>query len=686
MRRFSAMAMGSRRRAATGVGWALVLLSTSAFATDPRPASATAGAAGGGRTAAARPTARVSTRGARSMDQTARRGIAGGPTVDDAAAGVESTELKALRDAERELFPPASPAPGSAWPSDLTLVLPGDPGRLMPSGLPPAPALPPPGSAESAKDLSWLAHLELPDVPVRWDERVVRYLEFFRDDPRGRTTFANLYRHSGRWRDAMRRALRRRSLPEDLVYVAMVESGFDASARSVAGAAGLWQFMPETARIYGLSIDRWVDQRLSPTLATEAAADFLGDLHRRFGSWELALAAYNMGYAGLAAVVKRYNTNDFWSLARTEGTLPWETTLYVPKILAAAVVGHNLAAFGLGDLAVDTAVDADEVSVPPGTPLSVVAQAAGATAADIEALNPELRSARTPPASESDAPYPVKVPPGKGSVVTEGIGKLRKDLPSLDRYVVRFGETLDQIAAAHGTTTQKLVDLNAIAPGEALRGGTVLLVPHADAPRTNVTTPPAGPKQAVVVPSDVFVYPDRRRVFYRVLVGDTLRDVASALRVSVDDLRRWNAVDAGARLQQGMTLQAFVAQDADLSGVATVSESDVRVLPVGSEEFFASMERDRGFKRITVPAKPGDTLEAIGKHYDVPARTMERINRRGRGDPLKTGEPVVVYVGGPGAAAVAAGALASAGDASSSRDAVPNGPLPLAPLPDRLPP
>ncbi len=620
------------------------------------------------------------------MDITARRGIAGGPTLEDASAGVESSELKALRDAERELFPPASPAPGSAWPPDLTLVLPGDRGRLVPSGLPPAPPPPVPGPGDSGKDLTWISHLELPDIPVRWDERVVRYLEFFRDDPRGRSTFANLYRHSGRWRDAMRRALRKRSLPEDLVYVAMVESGFDASAHSTAGAAGLWQFMPETARIYGLAIDRWVDQRMSPTLATEAAADFLADLHRRFGSWELSLAAYNMGYAGLASVVKRYNTNDFWSLARTEGTLPWETTLYVPKIIAAAVVAHNLAAFGLGDLPVDTAVDADEVSVPPGTPLSVVAQAAGSTPADIEALNPELRSARTPPASESDAPYPVKVPPGKASAVIEGLSKLRRDLPALDRYVVRFGETLDQIASAHAVTVQKLVDLNAIVPGESLRGGTVLLVPRVDAAKGGATVPaapPAGPKQAIVVPSDVFVYPDRRRVFYRVLVGDSLRDVAAALHVTVDDLRRWNSIDAAARLQQGMTLQAFVPQDADLSGVATVPESDVHVLALGSDEFFAALERDRGFKRITVLARPGDTLESIGKHYDVPARTMERINRKGRSDALRTGEPVVVYVGGNAAGALPSGALAASG---GSADPAPLGPLPMAPLPDRLPP
>ncbi|MGH7437660.1 MAG: LysM peptidoglycan-binding domain-containing protein, partial [Polyangiaceae bacterium] len=182
---------------------------------------------------------------------------------------------------------------------------------------------------------------------------------------------------------------------------------------------------------------------------------------------------------------------------------------------------------------------------------------------------------------------------------------------------------------------------------------------------------------------------DRKRVFYRVLVGDSLRDVATALHVSVDDLRRWNSVDASARLQQGMTLQAFVPPSTDLSGVATVPESDVRVLPVGSEEFFASLEHDRGFKRVTVLAKGGETLESIGKHYDVPARTMERANRRGRNEVLRAGEAVVVYVATPAGAGPAIVAQQESGRDAPTRsgaDPVPSGPLPLAPLPELLPP
>jgi membrane-bound lytic murein transglycosylase D len=637
----------ARLAAAAVTSAALLLGATSAHA-QPHPGRAP-------KAGAVKPKEKAGAKGAaRNADPGARRTIAGGPTLDDIVAGVETPELQSLREAERELFPPASPAPGTAWPNDLPLLMPGDEApHVHATGLPPAqPTAPPP--SEGGKDLTWLTKLDMPDLPVRWDDRVVRYLEFFRDDPRGRATFARLLARSGRYRDLMRRALRKKSLPEDLVWIAMIESGFEQVARSPAGAVGLWQFMPETAKIYGLTIDRWIDQRLDAPLATDAAADFLADLHRRFGSWELALAAYNMGYAGLTSVVRRYNTNDFWSLARTEGTLPWETTLYVPKILAAAVVAHNLQAFGLGDVVLDPAIEADEVTVPPGTPLSLVAQVVGCTAKDLEALNPELRAARTPPPGEGDGVVAVRVPKGKGGVATQALGKARKDQAPLDRYVVRFGETLEQVATAHKTTTAKLVELNGIAPGEAVRGGTVLLVPHVEAPPTAAPPAPAGlpaaaphpagAKQSVVVPADVFVYPDRKRVFYRVQVADTLAQIAGALHVGVDDLDRWNDVDPGARLQEGMTLQAFVPTNADLSGVVVVPETDVHVLPIGSDEFFASLERDRGFKRLTVTAKAGDTLESIGKHFDVPVKTMERVNRRGRTDGLQPGQTVVVYV------------------------------------------
>jgi membrane-bound lytic murein transglycosylase D len=630
------------------------------------------------------------------------------------ALGAETPELRALHDAERELFPPAMPGLGASWPDQLPSPLSATESapRVHASGLPPGPSPSSPPLAEGGKDLSWLAHLELPDIPVRWDARVVRYLEFYKEDPRGRQLFSFWLRRSGRYREAIRRSFRKKALPEDLSWIAMVESGYEPTARSPAGAVGLWQFMPETAKLYGLGVDRWVDQRMNVVAATDAAAEFMGDLYRRFGAWELAIASYNMGYAGTMAIVRRYNTNDYWALARLEGALPWETTLYVPKLVAIAIVGKNLQTFGFADVVPDPAPDLEEIKIAPGTQLSAVAQAAGVTTKEIESYNLELRAGRTPPPVDADdgaargtpqavesAYYPVKVPRGKGAPALAVLAKTRGQTPVLERYVVRFGETLDQIAAARRVTASRIVELNAIAPGEVVRGGTVLLLPKGSPPPAATAVAvteaqgsgPAATKPVVIVPPDLFVYSDRRRVFYRVVVGDTVREVADAFRVTVDDLRRWNDLDPAARLLEGMTLQVFVPANADLSRVSVLAENEAHVVPTGSQEFFEYWEGVKGKHRVVVSAKVGETVEAIGKRYGVSAASMERINRRGRGEALKGGENVVVYVPPPpGALGIPAKQGPSQGAFADGRPAqvepVPNGPLPAAPYPEGLPP
>lgn len=630
-----------------------------------------------------------SSRPTRTTENGVRRQVAGGPTYDDAAMGADTPELRALYAAERELFPPASPQVGAPWPSEhpFPVATPEDRPRVHASGLPPAPPPSTPPLAEGPKDLAWLAKLDLPDLPVRFEPRVVRYLEFFKDDPRGRVTLTTWLRRSGRYRDTIKKTLRAKGLPEDLLWLSMIESGFDPVARSPVGAMGLWQFMPDTGKVYGLSQDRWNDQRLALVSATEAAADHLSDLHRRFGSWELAMAAYNMGYGGVLSAVRRYNTNDYWALSKLEGSLPWETTLYVPKIIAAAVVAKNLAAFGYQDVTPEPALEGEEVLVAPGTALATVAQACGAVTKDVEVLNPELRASRTPPAQ---ADWPVKVPAGKAAGCSQNLAKSRPaEVP--ERYVVRFGESLEQIAQARHVAIAKIVELNGIAPGEMIRGGTVLLVP-----KEGSSTPeakPSDPKKVaglpvVVVPQDVFVYPDRKRVFYRVQVGDTVKEVASTFHVSPDDLRRWNDIDTSARLVETMTLQIFAPSDVDLAKMVVLREGDVRVVVAGTEDFFNHWE-EKGRKRTVVTAKAGETIEAIGKRHNVSAGLMERINRRGRSEVLSEGERVVVWAPGPNTPPSATGANATA--STSPTLARPTGPETTPPLgeppaPDLLPP
>ena len=496
----------------------------------------------------------------------------------------------------------------------------------------------------------------------------MKYLEFFKDDARGRSMLTVWLKRSGKYRDGMRKVLKKKGMPEDLVWLSMIESGFDPTARSPVGAVGLWQFMGETGKSYGLSQDRWADQRMSIGASTDAAADFLADLHRRFGSWDLAMAGYNMGYGGVLGVVRRYNTNDYWALSKLEGSLPWETTLYVPKILAVAIISKNLSAFGYHDVTIEPALDGEEVAVGPGTALATVAQACNTTVKDLEALNPELRASRTPPTQDD---WSVKVPVGKAVSCSGTLSKGKKADPTTEKYTVKFGESLEQVAQARHTTTARLVELNGISPGELVRGGTVLLVPKSD------EKPAADPKKekpVAVVPQEMFVYPDRKRTFYRVQVGDTAKEICTAFKITPDELRRWNGVDPSARLVDGMTLQIYVPKNVDLSRTAAMAETDVRVVVVGTEEFLRSWD-DKGRHRIVVTAKAGDTLESIGKKHNVTTKMMERINRRGNSEPIADGESIVLWV--PSATPPGTVAQRTIEPASLS-------PL-YAPFPDRLP-
>jgi len=581
-----------------------------------------------------------------------QKSVAGGPTSTEVANGAESAELKAMREAEIDLFAGAAPALGNAWPSDL----PSPPkGPLGAGGLPPAPSdASPPPSAVGGKSLSWLAGLKMPDIPVRWDARVVKYLEFFKDDPRGRRIFTVWWKRSGRYRELIGEQLRSRGLPEDLAWVAMAESGFDPTIKSPAGASGLWQFMPDSAKVYGLSVDRWADLRHSPLRSTEAAATFLSDLKKRFGTWELALAAYNMGYGGALSVVKKFNSNDYWELSKFENALPWETTHYVPKIIAIAIVARNPQTFGYDAVIQESSLKGEPVDVPAGTELKAIASAGGCTVKELESLNPELKAGRTPPAIESkdkteDPQYTILVPVGKAAPIKDASSKFAPKGNSLEKYVVRFGETLDQIANARKTTKAKLVELNGIAKDESVRSGTTLLVPVLPTGTAGASSPYASPlaekdKPTVLAHGVTFAYPDRTRHFYKVIVGDTPREIAEAFGVTIDDLKTWNAIEPTARLQEGMTLQIFVPKGADLSRVVAMKEGEVKLLSVGSDEFYAVEEAMKGRKRTTVLATGGETLEAVGKKHGLSAASMEKINRRPRSDVLKAGEAVIVYV------------------------------------------
>ncbi|WP_437735839.1 LysM peptidoglycan-binding domain-containing protein [Sorangium sp. So ce1335] len=587
-------------------------------------------------------------------DEAARR-IITGSAAPAGASVAESPELRTMREIDKALFPGAAPTAGPAWPVDGTLVLGAGEPRLEASGLPPSGLPVAPVQVEEARDISWLRQLELPDIPVRWDGRVVRYLEYYKDDPRGRSAVAIWMKKSGRYGAAIRRVLREQGLPEDLLWLSLVESGFDPTIHSPAGAAGLWQFMPEGARIYGLTVDRWVDERLDPERSTLAAARYLSDLRKRFGGWELAFAAYNMGYGGLLASIRKYNTNDFWELSRLEAGMPLETALYVPKIVAIAIVARNPKVFGCDEIELDPAVTFDKISLGSGVSLQSVAAAVGAAAPEIEALNPQLVAKRTPPLpmdAKEQARWEIRVPAGAGARAAKTMPKLLEREPKLERYLVRWGESLDDIAMFRGTTRWALQSLNGLRSGEPVRPGTLLFVPAAEGVGAaaaehllaNGAPLSSEAKPVVVVPAQRFSYERRRRVFYRVVAGDTLRDLAAMMSVTPDEICRWNTLAPGASLHEGMTLQLFVPKSQRHDGVFLLDEADARVMEVGSEEFFAHFEGLKGRKRIEIAVREGDTFSKLATRYGLSVGSLERINQRSRRSVLMPGDRLVVYV------------------------------------------
>jgi membrane-bound lytic murein transglycosylase D len=233
--------------------------------------------------------------------------------------------------------------------------------------------------------------------------------------------------------------------------------------------------------------------------------------------------------------------------------------------------------------------------------------------------------------------YRVRVPVGGGNKWTPS--RAASD-DGLEPYVVKAGETVERIARAYGTSERELREKNRVSADEVLTPGTVLLVPRASrVPEPDPTTAP----ELVVVPSRSVDYPEKKRVFYRVVSGDTATGVASAFRVTPGELADWNALDVQARLEPGMSLQVFVAKNADLSKVLHVPEAHAKILVAGSQEFCEYFEGQNGKKRLLIAAREGDTLTSIGKRYGMTVGQMERVNRRGRSDQVAAGERIIVY-------------------------------------------
>lgn len=308
------------------------------------------------------------------------------------------------------------------------------------------------------------------DVPIVRAPKIDKHIQFFTFHIRDR--FEVWLHRLERYRPMVEQIFAEFDLPADLVFLSLVESGFNTNAVSRSKAVGPWQFIKSTAKTYGLRVDNWIDERRDPVKSTLAAAQYLRDLYHLFGSWPLAMAAYNAGERRVGRALARARADNFWDLTDTR-LIKRETKEYVPRFLAATLIAKDPSSYGFM-IAPQPPVEYEEVVLTRPIHLRMAAKVAGVTYQELKALNPELRKDLTPPGPA----YRLKVPVGSKDLLLSNLATYPdwKHVQAT-RYRVRRGDTLFRIAMRHRTTLSAILEANALDKSYKPKPGEWLLIP-----------------------------------------------------------------------------------------------------------------------------------------------------------------------------------------------------------------
>ncbi len=302
-------------------------------------------------------------------------------------------------------------------------------------------------------------------IPLEENEEVLAEIRSFQT--KERKAFEEAYQRSGFYREMILEELRQAGLPEELVWLPLIESFYKVKALSRAQALGLWQFIASTGYRFGLKRDRWIDERMDPIKSTRAAVRYLSELHDLFGDWSTALAAYNCGEIKVQNVIRTQKVNyldNFWDLYRR---LPHETARFVPRFIAAVLIIKNPEKYGFNLPEPYPSLKWETVRISRPVKLSALAKAMEIDPAELSFLNPELRHDGTP-----NYPYDLKVPVGTAEKVLLAIQNLPQWIPPEPViHIVKPGETLSAIARRYRTTVEVLVRLNNIKNPRLIRPG-----------------------------------------------------------------------------------------------------------------------------------------------------------------------------------------------------------------------
>jgi membrane-bound lytic murein transglycosylase D len=398
---------------------------------------------------------------------------------------------------------------------------------------------------------------EANDLEISLNDPVLACIDLYQG--RLREWFGQALARGGRYLPRIREVFAAHGIPQDLAYVALVESAFKTNALSRAKAKGVWQFIPSTGKRFGLRQDWWVDERSDPDKSTRAAAEYLKELHQMFGDWSLALAGYNAGEGKVQRAIDTYGTDNFWDLAQTRAFRA-ETRNYVPMIHAAIVVAKAPALYGF-DVEPEPLIEADSVRVADAVDLRVVAECAGSSLDRLRLLNPALRRLATP----AHRSFDVRVPKGTAASTDACLRAIPAERRVAFRaHTVARGQTLASIARQYGTRTADIAQANGLSTGKKLARGQELIIPVSPrpaAPETRVAEArPAPPAPAAAETSEAAAATEadggKVRISYRVKSGDTLSAIARTFKTTIGALQSWNGL-SGSRIAAGQPLTIY---------------------------------------------------------------------------------------------------------------------------------
>ncbi len=466
--------------------------------------------------------------------------------------------------------------------------------------------------------------------PVTLNRQVQYYLDFFTG--KHRNSFAIWLSRSGRYLPMIHEQFRAAGLPEDLVYLAMIESGFNERAYSHAKAVGVWQFIKTTGINYGLEINAYIDERRDPVKSTQAAVAYLGDLYSEFGSWYLAVAAYNAGEGKIRRAINKYNTTDFWEIAQGN-YLKLETKRYVPKLIAAIIIAREPGKYGFDNIEYETELAYETVEVPRWTSVKAVALACDMKPEDLKKYNNELRKEFSPP---DKASYPFKVPVGKKDQVEKKLPRVQAVVTTgFKTHTVKNGETLDGVCRKYGLTKTVVLKSNNLR-SSGLQAGQRLRIPYQTTsyemlPEGSV----AGGYRATGAAGGNFV-------LHKVRPGETVSELSKLYSVPIHLLAAWNDIKDISRIRAGQQLVFYVQSSENRIAATSSGSNGVKQLTPDRNKVVARDDtkpqqvhaklaevRDDLHNKNSGQyylVKEGDSLWGIARKFDLEPKELQQLN------------------------------------------------------------